>query len=169
MTAIQFLLNLLWIVLGGFGMALGWVIAAVIMAITIIGIPWARAAFNIARYTLLPFGYKAVSRDECLGQDDIGTGRARHGRQHHLAGARRLVAGALPCGHSPSCLAITIIGIPFAWAHFKLAAHRAVADRQDDRAERLPASGLPAPGLKARRIVGWAKRRGTRPCPRGTR
>ena len=49
-----FLLNLLWIVFGGLEMAIGWVIAAVFMAITIIGIPWARAAFNIASYTLLP-------------------------------------------------------------------------------------------------------------------
>ena len=42
----------------------GWLIAAVIMAITIIGLPWARAAFNIAVYTLLPFGSRAVNRDE---------------------------------------------------------------------------------------------------------
>ena len=37
-------------------------IAAVVMAITIIGLPWTRAAFNIETYTLLPFGQKAVSR-----------------------------------------------------------------------------------------------------------
>jgi uncharacterized membrane protein YccF (DUF307 family) len=35
-------------------MAFGWLIAAVIMAITIIGIPWTPAAFNIAAYALLP-------------------------------------------------------------------------------------------------------------------
>jgi uncharacterized membrane protein YccF (DUF307 family) len=46
MSLIALLLNLLWIVFGG-----GWVIAAVVMAITIIGLPWARAAFNIASYT----------------------------------------------------------------------------------------------------------------------
>jgi uncharacterized membrane protein YccF (DUF307 family) len=49
-------------------MALGWVIAAVVMAITIVGLPWARAAFSIAVYTLLPFGYKAVPRDEYFGR-----------------------------------------------------------------------------------------------------
>lgn len=74
MSALSFLLNLLWIVFGGLEMALGWVIAAVIMAITIIGLPWARAAFNIAAYTLLPFGQKAVSRVEYAGTEDIGTG-----------------------------------------------------------------------------------------------
>ena len=39
---------LLWIVFGGLWMAAGWIIAAVVMAITIIGLPWTRAAFNIA-------------------------------------------------------------------------------------------------------------------------
>src|ERR1700692_3948022 len=73
MSPLSFLLNLLWIVFGGLWMALGWVIAAVIMAITIIGLPWAWAAFNIASYALLPFGRKAVSRAEYTGHD-IGTG-----------------------------------------------------------------------------------------------
>src|SRR5215813_799616 len=74
MSLISLLLNLLWIVFGGLWMALGWVIAAVVMAITIVGLPWARAAFNIAAYTLLPFGYKAVPRDEYFGREDVGTG-----------------------------------------------------------------------------------------------
>jgi Inner membrane component domain len=82
MSIISLLLNLLWIVFGGLWMALGWVVAAVVMAITIVGLPWARAAFNIAAYTLLPFGYKAVPRDEYLGREDVGTGplgsRSRH-------------------------------------------------------------------------------------------
>src|SRR5690348_6956279 len=74
MSPIALLLNLLWIVFGGLWMAVAWVVAAVIMAITIIGIPWARAAFNIGSYTLLPFGRKAVSRAEYSGQHDLGTG-----------------------------------------------------------------------------------------------
>jgi uncharacterized membrane protein YccF (DUF307 family) len=73
MSPTSFLLNLLWIVFGGLWMAIGWVIAGVIMAITIIGLPWTRAAFSIASYTLLPFGQKAVSRAE-YGRQDIGTG-----------------------------------------------------------------------------------------------
>ncbi|MGA2944294.1 MAG: YccF domain-containing protein, partial [Xanthobacteraceae bacterium] len=60
MSPVSLFLNLLWIIFGGLYMAVGWLIAAVIMAITIIGIPWARAAFNIASYTMLPFGRKAV-------------------------------------------------------------------------------------------------------------
>ena len=41
------LLNVLWILFGGFYMALGWLIAAVIMVLTIIGLPWARAALSL--------------------------------------------------------------------------------------------------------------------------
>ncbi|OJW63787.1 MAG: hypothetical protein BGO65_08895, partial [Afipia sp. 64-13] len=74
MSPVSLVLNILWIVLGGFWMAVGWVIAAVIMAITIIGLPWTRAAFNIAAYTLFPFGQKAVSRELYSGREDIGTG-----------------------------------------------------------------------------------------------
>ena len=74
MSALSLLLNLLWIVFGGFWMAVGWLIAAVLMAVTIIGLPWTRAAFNIAAYTLLPFGQKAVSRAEYFGSEDVGTG-----------------------------------------------------------------------------------------------
>ena len=74
MGLIRLLLNVLWLVLGGIWMALAWLLAGLLMVITIIGIPWARSAFTIARYTLLPFGYRAVRRDELTGQEDIGTG-----------------------------------------------------------------------------------------------
>ena len=60
MPPVSILLNVLWIVFGGLYMALGWVIAGIIMAITIIGLPWAKAAFTIAAYALLPFGQTAV-------------------------------------------------------------------------------------------------------------
>ena len=120
MSALSFLLNLLWIVFGGLEMALGWVIAAVIMAITIIGLPWARAAFNIAAYTLLPFGQKAVSRAEYAGTEDIGTGLLGV-----LGNIVWLVLAGwwLALGHliTAILLAVTVIGIPFAWAHLKLA------------------------------------------------
>ena len=54
MSPVSVILNLLWIIFGGLWMAAAWMIAAVVMAITIIGLPWTRAAFNIAVYTLLP-------------------------------------------------------------------------------------------------------------------
>jgi uncharacterized membrane protein YccF (DUF307 family) len=120
MSPLSLLLNLLWIVFGGLWMAVGWVIAAFLMAITIIGLPWARAAFNIASYTLLPFGQKAVSRAEYLGSEDIGTGPL--GVLGNIIWL--LLAGWwLALGHliTAILLAVTVIGIPFAWAHLKLA------------------------------------------------
>src|SRR5713101_1939982 len=120
MPLFRLLLNILWIVTGGVWMAAGWLLAAVIMAITIIGLPWTRAAFNIALYTLLPFGQRAVSRAEYTGYDDIGTGPLGIlGNVMWL-----LLAGWwLALGHliTAVALAITIIGLPFAWAHLKLA------------------------------------------------
>ncbi len=120
MSGLSLLLNVLWIVFGGLWMAVGWVIAAAIMAVTIIGLPWARAAFTFAAYTLLPFGQKAVSRDVHFGREDIGTGA--FGTLGNIIWF--VLAGWwLALGHllTAFALAITIIGIPFAWAHLKLA------------------------------------------------
>ena len=120
MSPISLLLNLLWIVFGGLWMAVGWVVAAVIMAITIIGLPWAPAAFNIAVYTFLPFGQTAVSRAAYTGREDLGTGPLGT-----LGNIIWLVLAGwwLALGHLLFALAhaITVIGLPFAWAHLKLA------------------------------------------------
>ena len=120
MSPLSILLNLLWILFGGAYMALGWLVAAVIMAITIVGLPWARAAFNIAVYTFLPFGSRAVRRDEITGEGDVGTGPL--GIIGNIIWF--LLAGWwLALGHLVTAvlLAVTIIGIPFAWANLKLA------------------------------------------------
>ena len=42
----NFVLNIIWIILGGLEMAVGWLVAAFFFAISIVGIPWARGAFN---------------------------------------------------------------------------------------------------------------------------
>jgi len=120
MSPVSLLLNILWMIFGGLEMAIGWLFAALIMVITVIGIPWARAAFNMASYALLPFGRKAVSRAEYLGTEDFGTG------PFGLVGNILWLVFAgwwLALGHliAALVLAITIIGIPFAWAHLKLA------------------------------------------------
>jgi uncharacterized membrane protein YccF (DUF307 family) len=119
MAPVSILLNLLWILIGGAWMAFGWLVASVIMAITIVGLPWARAAFNIAVYTLLPFGSRAVRRDEVTGAGDIGTGVLGvlgNIIWFVLAGwwlaLGHLTTGVLMC--------LTIIGIPLGLANFKL-------------------------------------------------
>lgn len=120
MPPVSILLNVLWIVFGGLYMALAWVIAGIIMAITIIGLPWAKAAFTIAAYTLLPFGQQAVRRDSLTGRPDIGTGPlGLIGNVIWLV----LAGWWLALGHVATAvvLALSIIGIPFAWAHLKLA------------------------------------------------
>jgi uncharacterized membrane protein YccF (DUF307 family) len=120
MSPVSLLLNLLWIVFGGLWMAAGWMIAAFIMAITIIGLPWTRAAFNIGVYTLLPFGQKAVPRAEYYGRHDLGTGPLGF-----LGNVLWLILAGwwLALAHLFTALklAITIVAIPFAWAHLKLA------------------------------------------------
>ncbi|MPZ12626.1 MAG: YccF domain-containing protein [Kiloniellaceae bacterium] len=140
MSLLSLLLNVLWILTGGLWMALAWLVAGVIMAITIVGLPWARAAFNIASYTLLPFGRVAVSREAVMGREDLGTGPL--GTLGNLVWL--LLAGWwLALGHIlvALALAITLIGIPFAWAHLKLVPislwpiGKVVLDR--DEAERL--------------------------------
>ena len=120
MPLIRLVLNILWILTGGIWMAAAWLLAAAIMVITIVGIPWARAAFNIAFYAFLPFGQKAVNRAEYTGEEDIGTSPlGTIGNVIWLI----LAGWWLALGHliAAIVLAITIIGIPFAWAHLKLA------------------------------------------------
>ena len=112
-------LNLLWLICGGFLMGCAWLIAAVVMFISIIGIPWGRAAFNIAVYTFFPFGNEAISRYELTGEEDIGTGPLGFIGNiiwFIFAGIWLALAHFLI---GIVCF-ITIIGIPFGIVHFKL-------------------------------------------------
>ena len=114
------LLNLLWFVLGGLVMGLGWWLAGLVAAITIVGLPWARACIVIGNISFWPFGREAVSRRELTGHADLGTGPLG------LVGnvIWFLLAGWwLAIGHLGSALAcfVTIVGIPFGLQHIKLA------------------------------------------------
>ena len=64
MSPVSLLLNLLWIVFGGLEMAVGWLMAAVIMAITIIGLPFAWAHLKLAGLALWPIGKMIVPTEE---------------------------------------------------------------------------------------------------------
>jgi uncharacterized membrane protein YccF (DUF307 family) len=101
-------------------MALLWLLAAVLMAITVILLPWSRAAVEIANYTLWPFGRESIDRKLLTGRDDIGTGDL--GFVGNVLWF--LVAGLwLAIGHVIVAvpLALSIVGLPLAWAHLKLA------------------------------------------------
>ena len=115
-----FLLNLIWFVLGGLVMGLAWWLVGLAFAITLVGLPWARACFVIGKFSFWPFGQEAVSRRELNGQNDIGTGPL--GLLGNVIWF--VVAGCwLAIGHLTSALAcfVTIIGIPFGIQHIKLA------------------------------------------------
>ena len=112
--------NILWLIFGGFLMGLGWWLAGLIAAITIVGLPWAKACFVIGQFAFLPFGKEAVSRKNLTQQDDMGTGALG------LVGNVIWFVFAgwwLAIGHLCSALAcfLTIIGIPFGIQHIKLA------------------------------------------------
>jgi len=115
-----FLLNLLWVILGGFVMALGWWLAGLLMALTIIGLPWTRAAFTLGFYTLWPFGREMVDRRLLSGREDMGTGvwGLIGNIVWFLLGGGGLAVGHCLCA---AACALTIVGIPFAWVHLKLA------------------------------------------------
>lgn len=121
-SAMSLLLNVLWLIFGG-GLVLGlsWVVAGVLFAVSIIGIPWARAAFNLASLAFLPFGRTTVSRKILnAGQGDIGTsglGLIGNVIWFVVAGLwlalAHVIVGIIDC--------VTIIGIPFGLANFRLA------------------------------------------------
>jgi len=113
--------NIIWFLMGGVFMAIGWFLAGCLMAISIIGLPWARSAFVIAKFCLVPFGSTLIRRDVLTGQKDIGT--TTPGFIGNVIWF--IFAGWwLAVGHILSGLAccLTIIGIPWGWQHLKIAA-----------------------------------------------
>ncbi len=119
MQPVNFLMNVLWLLLGGLWMGIGWYLAGVLMAITIIGIPWTRACFVLGNLSFWPFGKEVVDRRFVSGPD-IGTGAM--GLVGNIIWF--VLAGVwLAIGHLLAAVAnfVTIIGIPFALQHLKLA------------------------------------------------
>lgn len=116
----RFLGNVLWIIFGGLEAAIGWAVAGLLMFVSIVGIPFGKSCFTIALFSLAPFGKKAVDRSKLKGRQDVGTGPL---------GMVGNVLWFLLCGwwlallHLAFALvlAITIIGLPGAYQHLKLA------------------------------------------------
>ena len=115
MSVIRTIGNVLWIVLAGWWLALGYLIAGVVMCLLVITIPFGVQAFKLAGYALWPFGRTvcdAPDRDELGGLDIVG-----NVIWFLLAGwwlaLAHLVAGIAMC--------VTILGIPLGVASFKMA------------------------------------------------
>lgn len=108
--------NLIWLLFGGLVTGIGWWVAGLLAAITIIGIPFAIAAFRIGTFSFCPFGREVVDRPE---RDEARKLLVL------LGNIVWIVLGGiwLALAHLlfALLLAITIIGIPFALQHLKLA------------------------------------------------
>ncbi|PFG43832.1 uncharacterized membrane protein YccF (DUF307 family) [Isoptericola jiangsuensis] len=105
------LLNIIWLVFGGFVLALGYVVAGIVCCVLIVTIPWGIASFRIAGYTLWPFGRTVVDKPQAGGWSVLGNV------------IWFVFAGWwLALGHVATAIAqaITIIGIPLAIANLKL-------------------------------------------------
>ena len=107
----QFILNMIWLVLAGFWMAIGYVLAGLLAFALIITIPFGIAAFRIARHTLWPFGRTAVRKTSA------GVASA-FGNVIWII----LFGWWLALGHVVTGIAmcLTIIGIPLGLANFML-------------------------------------------------
>ena len=112
----RLLLNLLWMVLGGgFVIWLEYMIGGLLLCLTIVGIPFGVQCFKMAGMGLLPFGKE-------LQEDSTSAGAGCLGLLMNVVWF--LVAGLWIClSHLALALAcaVTIIGIPFAVQHVKLA------------------------------------------------
>lgn len=107
----RLLLNIIWFVLAGLWLAIGYVVAALICFVLIITIPLGVAALRIGIYALWPFGRTVVQRPDAGAGSAIGNviWVVLFGWWLALA---HLVSGVLLC--------LTIIGIPLGLANFKL-------------------------------------------------
>jgi uncharacterized membrane protein YccF (DUF307 family) len=105
------LLNVIWLVLAGFWMALGYVLAGVLCCVLIVTIPFGLASFRIANYALWPFGRTLVDRP------DAGAASLLGNIVWIVFAGWWLALGHLITG---AALCVTIIGIPLGVANFKL-------------------------------------------------
>ena len=107
----RFVLNVLWLVLCGIWMAIGYAVAGVICCILIVTIPFGIASFRIAAYALWPFGRTVIRQPTAGFWSALGNV------------IWLVVAGIwLAIGHviTGILLCITIIGIPLGIANFKM-------------------------------------------------
>lgn len=107
----SFVLNVIWLVLAGIWMALGYLVAALLMFVLIITIPFGVQAVKLAGFALWPFGRSAVRTPGHSGASTVGN-----------VLWLLLCGWWLALGHLVTALllAITIIGLPLAYANVKM-------------------------------------------------
>ncbi len=112
----SFLLNVLWIIFGGgIFIALEYLIGGILLCLTIVGLPFGLQAFKLAGLALTPFGKDIHEVDRSTSNAALGT----------LANALWFILCGVWIGIThlglALGLAVTVIGIPFALQHLKLA------------------------------------------------
>lgn len=110
-SLITLILNIIWLVTAGWSLFLAYVIAGVLACIFIVTIPFGVASFRIAGFVLWPFGREVIDAGRPTAVGTIGNV------------IWFVIAGWwLALGHVVTALAqaVTIIGIPLAWANIKL-------------------------------------------------
>jgi uncharacterized membrane protein YccF (DUF307 family) len=110
---VRTILNIIWVVLAGIWLAIEYVIAGVILCITMIGIPFGVQSFELSVYALWPFGRMLIpARTRSKGLSVVGNVLWVVLAGWWLA-LSHLILGCLLC--------ITIIGIPLGIGSFKMA------------------------------------------------
>ena len=115
----RLLLNVLWFVLGGWISLIAWTLAGLLLAITIVGLPWTKAAFRMAGFSAAPFGRHVVPK--ALAEPSAAPSGCLDAV---LNVVWFLAAGWWLALHHlvlAAALFVTVIGIPFGLQHLKLA------------------------------------------------
>ncbi|MEM1033879.1 MAG: YccF domain-containing protein [Myxococcota bacterium] len=111
----KLILNLLWAVFGGFVVAIQYLLGGLLLSLTVVGIPFGVQCFKLAGLALFPFGKDIEHDRSAAGGGLLGT----------VMNILWFVVGGLWIAIShltlAAGLAVTIIGIPFAIQHLKLA------------------------------------------------
>ncbi|BBF99030.1 uncharacterized membrane protein YccF (DUF307 family) [Pseudonocardia autotrophica] len=108
---LRLILNVIWLVLSGFWLFLGYMAAGIVACVLVVTIPFGIASFRIGLYALWPFGRDVVRRPSAGAASTIGN-----------VLWILLFGWWLIIGHIATALAlaVTIIGLPLAWANLKL-------------------------------------------------
>lgn len=104
--------NIIWIIFGGLMISIEYVVAGIILCVTIIGIPFGFQCFKLAVLALAPYGQEVVTKP-----DKSGCLMAIMNIIWIFTGGLIIALSHLFWG---VILCITIIGIPFGMQHFKL-------------------------------------------------
>tara|TARA_R110002051_G_scaffold128612_1_gene202320 strand:- start:682 stop:1092 length:411 start_codon:yes stop_codon:yes gene_type:complete len=116
-AVIRLILNILWLVFGGWLSGLLWLLGGAILALTVVGLPWSFAAWRIASYSFWPFGREVVWAGEATGNDVGCFGIGLNVIWFVFAGWYIALSHIMIAVFE----AITIIGIPFALKDLELA------------------------------------------------